>query len=49
MPRVLRRHGAYVAFAMTSLALAVGANLAVFTIVNALWLRPVPFPTRTAS
>jgi putative ABC transport system permease protein len=44
MPRVIRRHGAYVAFAMTSLALAVGANLAVFTIVNALWLRPVPFP-----
>jgi putative ABC transport system permease protein len=43
MPRVIRRHGAYVALSMTSLALAVGATLAVFTVVNALWLRPVPF------
>jgi putative ABC transport system permease protein len=44
MPNVIRRHGAYVAFAMTSLSLAVGATLFVFTVVNALWLRPLPFP-----
>lgn len=30
--------------AVASLALSVGANLAVFTIVNALWLKPSPFP-----
>src|SRR4029077_7042269 len=44
MPRVFPRHPAYVAFATVSLALAVGATLAVFTVVNALWLRPLPFP-----
>jgi MacB-like periplasmic core domain len=44
MPGVIRRHGAYVAFVTTSLALAVGATLVVFTIVNALWLRSLPFP-----
>jgi predicted permease len=44
MTMLLRRHGAYVAFATTSLALAVGATLTVFTIVNALWLQPLPFP-----
>jgi predicted permease len=41
---VIRRHRGYVAFATASLALAVGAPLVVFTIVNALWLRPSPFP-----
>lgn len=42
MPRVPPR--AYFAFATTSLALAVGATLTVFTIVNALWLEPPPYP-----
>jgi putative ABC transport system permease protein len=41
---MLRRHGAFVAFATASLALAVGATLTVFTVVNALWLRPLPYP-----
>jgi putative ABC transport system permease protein len=36
------RHRAYVAFAITTLAVAVGVNLVVFTVVNALWLRPLP-------
>ena len=44
MSKLMRRHGAYVVFATTSLALAVGATLTVFTIVNALWLQPMPFP-----
>ena len=44
MSELIRRHGAYVVFATTSLALAVGATLTVFTIVNALWLQPMPFP-----
>jgi hypothetical protein len=43
-PRVLSRHPSYVAFAIASLALAVGATLATFTVVNALWLRPLPYP-----
>jgi predicted permease len=36
------RHRAYVALAVGTVALAVGVNLVVFTIVNALWLRPLP-------
>lgn len=40
----LRQHRGYFAFATTTLAVAVGVNLIVFTIVNALWLRPLPFP-----
>jgi putative ABC transport system permease protein len=42
--RLIRRHPGYVAFATTTLAVAVGMNLIVFTVVNALWLRPLPFP-----
>jgi predicted permease len=41
--RMMRLHVPYVAFATATLALAVGATLTVFTVVNALWLRPVPF------
>ena len=40
LPR--RRHWAYVALAVGTVALAVGVNLVVFTIVNALWLRRLP-------
>jgi predicted permease len=36
------RHRAYVGLAVGTVALAVGVNLVVFTIVNALWLRPLP-------
>jgi len=39
----LKRHRGYFAFATATLAVAVGINLIVFTIVNALWLRPLPF------
>lgn len=44
MPRVVRHHPSYVAFGTVSLALAVGATVAVFTVVNALWLRALPYP-----
>lgn len=40
----VRRHAGYFAFAAGTLAVAVGVNLMVFTVVNALWLRPLPFP-----
>jgi putative ABC transport system permease protein len=44
MPRVIRHHAGYFALAVTSLGLTVGATLVVFQIVNALWLKPLPFP-----
>jgi putative ABC transport system permease protein len=44
LPRILGQHCGYFGFATITLAVAVGANLIVFTVVNALWLRPLPFP-----
>jgi putative ABC transport system permease protein len=43
MFRFLRCHPGYVALASGILTLAIGINLLVFSIVNALWLRPMPF------
>jgi macrolide transport system ATP-binding/permease protein len=43
IPKLFRRHCGYVALATTTLAIAVGLNLVVFTVVNALWLKPPPF------
>lgn len=40
--RGLRRNRGYTVAAIASVALAVGANAAIFSIVNALWLRPMP-------
>lgn len=39
----IRRRG-FFSFAIATLTTSVGAILAVFTIVNALWLRPSPLP-----
>jgi hypothetical protein len=44
LPGLVFRHRGYFTFATTTLAVAVGVNLVVFTVVNALWLRPLPFP-----
>jgi hypothetical protein len=44
VPRLFRSHPGYAAASTGVLAVAVGANLLVFTIVNALWIRPLPFP-----
>jgi predicted permease len=40
--RALSNQRGYVALSVLTLALAVGANVVVFTIVNALWVRPRP-------
>lgn len=44
MPRLLRTHFGYVAMSTAVLAVSIGVNLVVFTVVNALWIRPLPFP-----
>ena len=41
---LLRSHPGYLAMSTFVLAVSVGVNLLVFTIVNALWIRPLPFP-----
>jgi predicted permease len=42
--RMMRRSPGFAATAMITLALVIGANTAVFTLANALLLKPLPFP-----
>jgi predicted permease len=42
--RLLRRHAAFAVVAVLTLALGIGANTAIFTAIDALMFRPLPFP-----